>query len=796
MTNINLSNLKYICFFICFLTVQMVYAHNSPPCAKSFTDVFNSFAESMTQNGHLNEHQSDLFQIYRANGFGDPKYNTHGYNMKAVFRVLKKHPKLLKLPVREQIIRFEQQFAERDENLNELVNQFKKMGLNLIQNLFQIDDNLNFWNHILAFRQPPSAVGLTKTQKRELKQQHHQEFLSYLNDFIDKDKREFISNPSNHYRVRIITLYKSLEQARERLKQSGKNIHPISQAMVNLIAGAGFLNQDYLDMLNSSKDVIAGVQRILQEKEDLAVDLNFDSEGFLELKKFLEVSDSFQDISSKIENHLLILTDQTQTLRLRALSLQESPFRSCLSRDCTTWMYFKLGLHPSFLFFTLTDEYNRSSGQITVVLGYAKDRKGRWVKTAFVDNIHNVPLEKIVPMLEGIRLGLSEYGYRLALSGFTEQVKKLSNEKIIRNYVNKEILPHLTSSLNQFMISMPRLFNKSFYREYESIKMVEFERLPVQKDHRFTITPGEKYSANSIHEDLSIESFKQAFFELERSKTEEHQMNFLDNIPMFIHEPNAGPIIKKRLLNNIQDKEITFSIRKRSLYDLFSFFPSSISLKFVNPLLNYFTEKERKEILGEWYTWTNIFTEQLKKDDVSLSFLEFFIEKFGMDIFLSSHPILNRIFVHTRIDTLKMLIKKGFNVNIKLNDGSSPLHLAANRTFFSEEEMPKVKAMIQLLINHGADINAREDKKNFSPLHLAVSANSITTDIAKLLIENGADVNAKSSDGFTPRQLAKLFKHKKMVKLLDNELIYDDKNLRDTLKIFIQKLIATAIIFS
>ena len=165
--------------------MQMVYAHNSSPCAKSLTELFNSFAESMTQNGHLNEHQSHLFQIYRANGFGDPKYNTHNHNMQDVFSILRKHPHLSKPPIREQIIQFEQQFTEREENLNELLNQFKKVNLNLIQNLFQIKDHLNFWNHILAFRQPPSAVGLTRTQKRELKQHHHQEFLSYLNDFID-----------------------------------------------------------------------------------------------------------------------------------------------------------------------------------------------------------------------------------------------------------------------------------------------------------------------------------------------------------------------------------------------------------------------------------------------------------------------------------------------------------------------------------------------------------------------------------------------------------------------------------
>lgn len=774
--------MKYIYLFTFFLTVQAVYA-NSSPCAESFTETIDSFVENMTQNGHLGEHQHHLFQIYRANGFGNPKYNTRAYTMEHLLKILQLHPnKFSKIPIREQIIRFEQPSAEKDVNLKELLNQFKKVHLNLIQNLFQIEDHLNFWNHILDFRQPPSAVGLTKIQKRELKQQHHQEFLSYLNDFIDKENREFIANPSNHYKLIVIILYKTLEQIRERLKQSGKNIRPISQAMVHLIAGAGFLNQYYLDMLNSPKDAIEGVKRILQDREALAGDLGFNSRGFLELKNFLGVPDSVQDISSKIEN--AILTNQVQTLRLRALSLQESPFRSCLGGDCSTWMYFNLGLHSDFLFFTLTDEHNRSSGQITVVLGHAKDHTKNHVSTAFVDNIHNVPIEKIGPMLEGIRLSLSEYNYRLALSTLNEQVRKLSNEKVIRDYVNKEILPHLTSRLNQFKMHNPHLFKEEFYRNYGSIKMLEFEGLPVQNDRHFTITPGSKYLPNSIHDDLSLESFRQVFVELARSKTEEHQVKFLDNIPAFIHEPNTSTIIKDRLFNNVQSKEIAFSVRKRSLYELFRFFLYSETLEFWHSLFNNFTEKEKQEILGDLHKWKSILIEQLRKSDLPFSFLEFFIETFGMDIFRSA-VIMNNIFYLERRDTLKLLMEKGLGVNTELDDGSKPIHISAR---WGKEKLA------QLLIDSGADINA-ENAENSSPLHITVQYANAT--VAQLLIDNGANVN-NSNDIviLTPLELAQALKRKKMIKLLKKAHIHDDKNSNDTFKNFIQKLIAVAIALS
>ena len=742
----------------------------------------------MTQNGRLNEYQSGLFQIYKANGFGYPQYDDHKYTLKDVFKILEKHPNLSKIPVREQIIRFEQQFSERDENLNELLSQFKKMSLNLIQNLFQIEDRMNFWNHTLAFRQPPSAVGLTKTQKRELKQQHHQEFLFYLNDFIDKETREFISNPSNHYRLRVITLYKTLELAREKLKHLGKNIRPISKAMVNLIAGAGFLNQDYLDMLNNSKSVTTGMRKILQEREDIAVELGF--EGFLDFKKFFEVSDSFQDISVKIENKLL--TNQAQTLRLRALSLQESPFRSCLSGDCTTQLYFALGLHPNFLFFTLTDEYNRSSGQITVVLGYAKDHEGNQVKTAFVDNIHNVLPEHIVPMLEGIRLGLAEYGYRLALSNLDGQKQELSNEKIIRNYVNNEILPHLTFDLNQFtMMHNSNLFQKYLYREYDRIKMIEFEGPLAQNDSSFTITPGSKYLPNSIHEDLSVDFFNQDFLNLEASKTEAHQMKFLDNIPIFISMSNThATMIENRLLNNIQDNKISFYVRKHSLYGLFKFFPDTINVLLINQLLHYFTLKERKEILGEQYTWNNIFIEQLKKADAPLSFVESFIETFGMDIFRSI-SIIKMLFLRGRKNTLMILIEKGLDVNIKLDNGSTLLHIAAEKYFFSGAEI----VMVRHLIKNGADVNAKGEL-GLTPLHAAVSRSGSTV-MVRLLIKNGADINATNNNGLTPLQFAeKRLITKEKIKLLKKAHNQDEKRSKSTLKKFIQTLIAAVITLS
>lgn len=59
-------------------------------------------------------------------------------------------------------------------------------------------------------------------------------------------------------------------------------------------------------------------------------------------------------------------------------------------------------------------------------------------------------------------------------------------------------------------------------------------------------------------------------------------------------------------------------------------------------------------------------------------------------------------------------------------------------------------AIVKVLIEHGADINARDDT-GFTPLHWAVGRNAPET--ARLLVESGADVNAKTNEGKTPRKI-------------------------------------------
>ena len=772
----------YIKYIFLFLYCCTVYANQNSPCSEAFLPSnIDNFVKAMTQNAHLSRNYDELFRLYQINGFGNPNHN-YGYNLWHTLDFIEKHPKLSKKPMQEQIITFETQFAEKDENLNKLLKKLKSLHLNKIQNLFQIEDHLNFWNHILAFRKPVSSTGLTKTQRKELKQKHHKEFLSYLDDLIDKNTRELMLDTSNHYQSRIITLdnshyyrskvitlYKILKKAREKLKKSNKNIHPISQAMVELVAGTGFFNEYYLHLLNSSNAVTAikGLKKILKERETTAILLGFRG-GFSELKESLEISEMnqnaiqsllFEDIEDMILNrgrqieNTGNLKEKIQTFRLRALSLQESPFRSCLGGDCTTSHYFEVGLYPNFLFFTLTDNQNRSSGQITIVLGHVKDHKERSIKTAVVDNIHKIPPEKIYPMLEGIRLSLSEYGYRLALP----QREVLSNELVIGRYIISEILPYLELNLKFFNPHKDQFPLNEYYTNYDNtIGTFEFAGSSVQNESGFTITPGQKYFAEKIHEDLNLRHFMKEFLDLRLSEKQEHQMKFLNNLPLFMaleFEFQELQLIKKHLLNLLQ--HTSFSIREHSLYGLMHFSSTITTLRDLDAyLIEYFTEKERKSILNEISTWrrnTHNKYDQYKERFVYK--IKTHIESFNDNVdqlkenlisrqywkLLDMELIFEYMLIKGNLDIIRFFLEE---VGIDINN---PKRMHLNRSFSYDINT------VKFLLEHGADVNIK-DITGAIPLHWAVKYGH--TNVAKLFLEYGADVNAKNSQGLKPFDLA------------------------------------------
>jgi ankyrin repeat protein len=60
--------------------------------------------------------------------------------------------------------------------------------------------------------------------------------------------------------------------------------------------------------------------------------------------------------------------------------------------------------------------------------------------------------------------------------------------------------------------------------------------------------------------------------------------------------------------------------------------------------------------------------------------------------------------------------------------------------------------VVELLLEHGANINAVDSESASTPLHYAASFGHL--DVVKMLVARGADINLKTNQGFTAMQLA------------------------------------------
>ncbi len=85
--------------------------------------------------------------------------------------------------------------------------------------------------------------------------------------------------------------------------------------------------------------------------------------------------------------------------------------------------------------------------------------------------------------------------------------------------------------------------------------------------------------------------------------------------------------------------------------------------------------------------------------------------------------------------------------------GKTALHLATRHD-----------DVVAMLLAHGADVDARDDVFEETPLHWAVRRNRLH--VVELLIEYGADVNARSAHGDTPLSIATRYGRSRIVAAL------------------------------
>ena len=109
----------------------------------------------------------------------------------------------------------------------------------------------------------------------------------------------------------------------------------------------------------------------------------------------------------------------------------------------------------------------------------------------------------------------------------------------------------------------------------------------------------------------------------------------------------------------------------------------------------------------------------------------------------------------THVEAAKKLLAAKADVNARDDEDYSALHGAALRGN---------KALVEVLLAHGADVNARDKTYLATPLHLAVRAGHAGA--AEALLAANADTQAKDKYGRTPLAYAESAGKEDIAKML------------------------------
>ena len=133
------------------------------------------------------------------------------------------------------------------------------------------------------------------------------------------------------------------------------------------------------------------------------------------------------------------------------------------------------------------------------------------------------------------------------------------------------------------------------------------------------------------------------------------------------------------------------------------------------------------------------------------------------------------------LETTNMLLEYGATVNVRNNDGRTPLHCALARCARSQavnvarlllgqgadaetrdingstalhlsSSMGSLEATM-LLLEHGVTVDVRNSNAQ-TPLHCALAPWGGSVDVTRMLLEHGADVNCQDNDGSSPLHLS------------------------------------------